>query len=231
VRAAGALCACLALWAGLPAAAQEVQRADYDTVAARLGGVMDFETFPTLPEPGQSYDGVILTPALAIGERLAGQVVTATPEGWDSLIGRPDRLRAVAGETGQNHAIAYHAGFGSNALFPLGPAGFADIAGRGEGATAVVFVSDQPALGLRIHSDYPDPLGTRPPPGEVVIRIYARDGRELARKVVALDVGRTEIAFESRTGEASMAAFSIEPRDPGGIALDDILFNVRGLSG
>lgn len=210
----------------------EIVVADYETVAAELGGVLDFESFETVPEPGLQIDGVILGPGLSIGERFEGQEVERAFEGrpFERLYpATPDSLMVLPGAPGENHAVAYHAGFGSNALFPLGLEGFAQIEGRGEGVTAIRFVEPQAGFGFRVHADYADPLGSRPAPGHLVIRVFDAEATLLAAFPVSLEHGVMSLAWRS-TG-APVAGITIGSVDPGGIAIDDILFALEDLTG
>ena len=200
----------------------QVVEADYDRVAAELGGVFDFEAFEVLPEPGAAIEGVISAPGLRIGERFAGQRVARGQPQDRVTPPAPAGLAVRPGAPGRNHAVAHHAGFGSNALFPLGPAGFGRIEGRGEGATAIRFARPRQVAGFRVHADYADPLGTRPAPGTLRLRVFGPGGRTLGTVEVALRPGVMSLGF--RSIGAPIAGLLIETHDPGGIALDDILF-------
>ena len=208
------------------ALAGPVAQVAHGPLADRLPGVMDFEALPLLPEPGAALDGLISVPGLAIGERFAGQSVQGAPH--DALSGAPSApLALMAGAPRASLSTAYHPGFGSAALFPLGPAGFPDIAARGEGAVALLFPRDVAALALKIHAEYPDPLGTRPPPGRALIRFYARDGALLDTHEIALETGVLALGFRG----APFAGVTITNDDPGGLAIDDIRFPLDALTG
>jgi len=203
-----------------------VERVDPESLA--LAGRMDFETLPVLPEPGQAHDAGLTAPGIALGERFAGQIVTGAPH--DRLEGLPRGPLSLAfAEPGKGLATAYHAGFGSNALFPLGPAGFPAIEARGEGAVALLFANNASALALKIHADYPDPLGIRPPPGKATLSFYDRTGALIDRHDIALTHGVLALGFAS-TGPG-FAGVTITNDDPGGIAIDDIRFPLPDLSG
>ena len=218
---------CLSLLAG--AAGAQVVEADYDTVAAELGGVFDFEAFEVLPEPGARIDGVILGPGLSIGERFQGQRLHDDPPRESARPLEPEALVVLPGAAGQNHAVAHHAGFGSNALFPIGPAGFERIEGRGEGLTSIRFDFPQAAVGFRLHADYADPLGVRPPPGVLLVHFFDPDGGFFGTQVVELRHGVMSLAFRSLG--ARIGGIQIEHDDPGGIALDDLLFAIPQVIG
>ena len=217
---------------GAGPALAELAGADYAEVAAELGGSFGFEGFDTRPEPGLQIDGLILAPALTIGERFAGQEVTRPAP--DSPFDRvrplhPVSLDVAPGAPGENHAIAYHAGFGSNALFPVGPDGFSRMEGRGEGSTAIRLLRPSPAAGFLVHADYADPLGSRPPPGQLLVVAYGPDGATLGQLTVRLGHGIQPVAFRSPGG--LIGGFLVLPADPGGIAIDDILYLSPDLTG
>ena len=213
---------------------------DYDTLAARLDGRMDFEDLPAIAEPGVILDSVYRVPGAALAEHFAGQSVRIRrlPEAWGG--GRHDALshedlRAPLalrpGPPGQSLAVAQHRGFGSGAVFPVGPDGARARSGRGEGALALLFDSDQRAVGLRIHADYADPLGGRPPPGVATVQFHARDGTRLGVAALTLGHGVASFGFVVQGAGAGIAALTIHNADPGGIAIDDIVFALAPLTG
>lgn len=224
----------LALLCLVPAAAAgaDPESVPYDSLRQVPHRIETFDTLPPTPEPGLNFDQHWRAPGLSIGERLAGQElrIRETDQGrFDRLTGAPVLpLSVVPGAARSNIAIAHHRGFGSNALFPLGPAGIDAMKGRGEGSVAIVFDHPQPAFGLRLHAEYPDPLGARPAPGRAELHFYDSDARPLARHVVTLRHGVLSLAWRSATG---VAAFTLQTTDPGGIAIDDILYEIVDLSG
>ena len=141
-------------------------------------------------------------------------------------------LRLTGHGPGLGLAFAWHRGFGSVAVFPLGPDGFGALSGRGEGSLAVLFPHDQAALGLRVHSDYPDPLGARATrPGTVTLIAMSRDGHEIGRHAMRLAAGITALGLERTSGVRDIAGFVLLNTDPGGIAVDDILYHRERLLG
>ena len=138
--------AALILWMGAATTAQaeSLTQIDYDELEARVAGLFDFERFATLPEPGLMVDRSFGDTWLQIGERFEGLPLSV----HETTTSRFDRLpiqSAAApltlhpGAPGHNQSVAFHAGFGSNALFPLGPEVFPDARARGEGALAIQF--------------------------------------------------------------------------------------------
>ena len=206
--------------------AGEVTQVDYADPAGQLPGLVDFEDFATLPEPGQPVPGPIIYSGLVIGAQLAGQTVRPV-EGFDLLEGRPDLpLRSSLGDKDAALAVAYHTGFGSNAAFPLGPDGFSKRSGRGEGALALVFDNAVSAFGLKLHADYPDPLGSRPQPGAVTLTFYDQSGAEIAHHDLQPVHGVNAVGLLIAP---PAKAITLTHRDPGGIAVDDIRYDLDSL--
>lgn len=218
----------------LPAAAQasELQKVPYDTLRNQPHRVETFDALPSVTEPGINFDQHWRAPGLSIAEKLLGQGIAETDTDYgrfDHLIGVPGAPpRVIPGNPGQNFTIAHHDGFGSNALFPLGPVGLAGADGRGEGSIAFTFDDPQFAFGLRLHAEYPDPLGERPMPRAAEVAFYDVNARLLTRFVLPLQRGVMSLAWRSGYG---VAAVTIENTDPGGIAIDDILYEVEDLAG
>ncbi len=219
------LCAALLCLPGVAAA--DLRPVSYDDLKAQPHRIETFDALPSAPEPGHRIDQHWRAPGLTIGERLVGQTAQDT-DGFDTLTGTADHpLRAIPGAPGQTFAIAHHAGFGSNALFPVGPKGADLPEGRGEGSAAIVFDTPQTAIGLRLHAEYPDPLGQRPAPGTALLTFHHATG-QTTEVTLPLTHGVISLAWRSDTG---ITALTVQTTDPGGIALDDILYDVTALSG
>lgn len=235
IRRAGLLSAGLIL-AVSSAAAESVQRVSHDELARILDAKIDFEGVDSPPEPGREINRLEVDAGAVIDSHLAGMERHIT------------RLRDAAGGGSHFHptpntapniplrlaaegtfVVAEHRGFGSSAAFPVGPDGADKVSGRGEGILTVLFDADQYAVALRLHSDYPDPMGTKPPPGQALIEFRARDGRMIDMHRISLDRGVTEFGFRSPT--RGIASITISNTDPGGIAIDDILFALAPLTG
>lgn len=231
-------CAWLILAAGLTAAAAyaddgsaahsgPIVAQSYEKLAQTLAGRISFEELPTLPEPGASYDQLLTAPSVSIGAALSGQIRRSI-DGHDTLLGAPSvPLQAILDPPGQNLAVAYHVGLGSNALFPLGPNGFRHVSGRGEGAIALVFTHDVNRFALKLHADYADPLGHRPHPGPVTLSFYDVAGALIAAPVLHPDHGVVRYGFQL---SQPARAVTLTHQDPGGIAVDDILYPLDSYS-
>ncbi len=214
------------------ATAAELRKVPYDDLRSQPHRIETFDSLPSVTEPGINFDQHWRAPGLSIAERLLVQGLGET----DTDYGRFDRLtglpgappRVIPGQSGQNFTIAHHDGFGSNALFPLGPVGLAGADGRGEGSIAMTFDDPQFAFGLRVHAEYPDPLGQRPMPRAAEVALYDVNARLITQFVLPLGRGVISLAWRSGYG---VAAVTIQNTDPGGIAIDDILYEVEDLSG
>ncbi len=211
-------------------ATAQVHSESYGTLARQLDGRINFETLPQRPEPGFNLNAPMRFHGAWLGERLAGQAVSGAPH--DVIRAQPDLPLAIrAGRAGQNLSVARHRGFGSNALLPVGPGGFDALSARGEGAVTILFDHDQAAFGLRVHADYADPLGHRPPPGTLQLRLYSRKGALIGTTEHPLGHAITEIGLRRDGNIPDIAAITITNTDPGGIAIDDILFQLTALIG
>ncbi len=231
-RNLAASCVLLAVTSGFapPIQAEEaLVTAPYSVLRQELDAKLDFETLPRRPEPGIPLEAAMREGHAWLGERLAGQQVTGHPH--DTLSGTPRAPLAIRpGPPGANLSVAQHRGFGSNALFPLGPAGFPALEARGEGSVAILFDHGQRALGLRIHSDYAAPLGGASSPGTLTIAFFRRDGVRIGQIRRQLATGITDLGFRRAGGIADIAAITVTNDDPGGIALDDILYQTAPMA-
>lgn len=218
-----------ALLAGLmlatPLNAQGIETADYATVLADAQTFVTFEILPPRPEPGYALDHGIAFSGGRIGSAFAGQTLDDV-DGFDRLGGNPSApLSLLTGPPGHGLSLATHHGFGSLAIYPLGPAEFPALEARGEGSAAVLFDEDVCQVGLRVHSDYPDPLGANTTPrGAVTLTAYGRGGDALGQINQTLATGVSSLGLQSADSLSAIAGLTIENSDPGGIALDDLAF-------
>lgn len=200
-----------------------------------LDGHVRFDTLPRRDEPGHVIDQLYLGPDVALGSHFKGQTLgTRTGPGGqqhDTLTQRraTPPLHLLPGAPGQSLSVAWHRGFGSMALFPLGPSGFPRVDARGEGAVSILFETDQDLIGLRIHSGYSDPLGQSPRPGAVHVTCLSRSAEVRARIDTPLATGITEIGLQFDTGP--IAGCTLTNTDPGGIAIDDLRYRLHPLLG
>lgn len=210
----------------------EVTPVPYDTLARELSTTLTFETLPSRPEPGFNLDHPLRFTGIWLGEHFAGQSITQRPAATGTphdILGQTAAHRPLAirpGPRRQNLSVAHHRGFASNALLPLGPHGFDTISGRGEGAVAILFDHDQFALGFRVHTDYAKPLGTAPR-GTLTVTFMTRMGHVLDQHTLHPGPSITSYGFRTSDTRARIGGILITNSDPGGIALDDILFQIE----
>ena len=210
-----------------PAAADPITQVPYDLVAQTASGLIDFESFPVLPEPGQAISGAIHAPGASLGAVLVGQSLDAQ-DTFAVLEGPPTApVRVAKPPVRPPLAIAFHAGFGSNAAFPLGPHGFAQRSGRGEGSLAISFDAPIQSFALRLHLDYADPLGSRPAPGPVWLHFYDVDAALIQIETLTPTHGVQSFGFLS---SVPITAITLTHQDPGGIAIDDIRYSLDSLT-
>lgn len=222
--------ALLCLLTSTPLAA-EIAPVPYADLQRELSNTITFETLPQRPEPGFNLDHPIRVSGAWLGEHFAGQSLRDLPAKTGvphDALGHPFGHRPLAirpGKQGQNLSVAFHRGFDSNAVLPLGPQGFHRISGRGEGALAILFDSDQWAFGFRLHTDYARPLGNASDRGEIHVHTFTRQGYPLDQTVISPPDGISEHGFRVTDGPL-IGGILITNSDPGGVALDDILFQI-----
>lgn len=229
------LCAALFLCATLPApvlAEGQITAMDYDEVAGLVPGHVGFATLPDRAYPGYTLNAGYAFAGGRIGEHFAGQTVgevTADDDRFDQITGTPSApLTVQNGPPGRNISISQHRAFGSNALYPLGPVGQPAPEGRGEGALSVQFTPPVCAVGIRIHTEYLNDLGTTDAhQGAVTIRFFAADGGMLDDLPLTLGAGISDLGFAHHRFRGEIAGVQIENRDPGGISVDDLRFGCQ----
>lgn len=81
-----------------------------------------------------------------------------------------------------------------------------------------------------MHADYPvPPTGRSTAPGEIEVNFNDRRGRVIGHQSRAPRLGITEFGFIRGGYRADIAGVTIVNTDPGGIAFDDILFQIAPL--
>ncbi|TDK43131.1 hypothetical protein [Antarcticimicrobium luteum] len=218
-----------------PAGAQQVVAVRYGDLETLAPNLITFDRLPAKRYPGYNFDHGIAFPGGHLGEAFRGQSVEAEriddSGPHDVLRGPPDAPLAIRpGAPGQVVSLSLHAGFGTMALYPLGRLGQPDPLARGEGAVAVLFRQNVCAVGLRVHTEHTNALGLNTGHrGEVTLTLYARDGTRIALRTLTLPEGITEHGLFDPAGR--IAGMTVENRDPGGIALDDLRFGCPRLTG
>ncbi|MEM6309137.1 MAG: hypothetical protein AAF754_03725 [Pseudomonadota bacterium] len=102
----------------------------------------------------------------------------------------------------------------NNILNGFGPAGFPRPHAQGEGAIAVMFDTDQPALAFEV-------LGGEA--GMVRVQFLRRDGTVIHDVKIATD-GTLNLGFFRQDALADIAGFVMTNMDPQGLAIDNVRF-------
>ena len=95
-----------------------------------------------------------------------------------------------------------------------GVEGFPRRGAQGEGAIAVLFDEDQPALSFQV-------LGGES--GTAVVQFLRRDGSTIHQLAVG-DLGRMSLGFWRQDGVRDIAGFVLTNTDPQGLAIDNLRF-------
>ena len=208
----------------LSAFAQEVQIVPYADLKGQLSAIVDFEAFDKYLSPGTKLDGVQDFGGLSAAERFFGQYIQEV-EGFDTLDGLPaGPLVLMTGAPGENLAVTFYFMIGNHLVGHAAP-GYPENHAGGEGSIAILFDTDQRAFGFRVAAE-PAPDEGDPPKGRMWVTLYDRAGNQIDRLPITLDWGRQGYGFERTSGQSDIAGFTIENRDPAGIAIDDVIFEL-----
>jgi len=214
-----------------PLNAQGIEAADYTQLRQQALGFVDFEILPSRPEPGYNIDHGIAFAGGHVGTHFTGQERQLLDIGGTQFDTFDPRSRPSAplsletGPEGEGLSLAHHPGFGSMAIFPLGPAGISEIVGRGEGSVAVLFSEDTCQVGFLLHARYDDPFPTeRAISSWVLVTLYDRSGAALEDHLFSPTPGQVMVAYRTSDSRTAIAGLTVENTDPGGIALDDLAF-------
>lgn len=200
------------------AEAAPINEVDYFSLT--VGQTIDFDSIAGGPAPGTNYDNLLNFGGILIGERFAGQTLSFIGNS-DSLSGSPTGpLTVIAGAPNQNLAIAESPidGAFTNALTGIGPLGFPDFNGIGEGSVAILFDNDQSQFGFQSVGGN---LGT------ANFDFFARDG-SLIQTLTPTNLTSNSFGFEREGGLNDIAGISIWNTDFGGIGFDNIIFDIPG---
>src|SRR5437773_7603836 len=127
-----------------PRAAADIIQVDPATVVTTT--LIDFNGISGTENPGLNVNTILVQPGVRFGERFAGQTLGSVPESGggphDTLSGIPTGpLNLLAGATNQNLDV-----FSSIIVDPIldgiGPNGYPNFSGIGEGAISFLFDAD-----------------------------------------------------------------------------------------
>ncbi len=177
-----------------------------------LTRVITFDDVPSGWDPGHRIDELLVLSGATFAERFAGQSVEAAGN-FDRVTGRAfSPLTLLPGAPGETLSVVNM--FQTNILNGYGPAGYPRADAQGEGAIAVLFDKDQPALALDI-------LGGEA--GTARIEFLRRDG-SVIHAVDLSTRGTMNLGFMRPDNTQDIAGFVITNRDPQGLAIDNVRF-------
>ena len=192
------------------ACGEPVCRVDPDSLDLAL--VITFDEVPSGWDPGYKVDDLLQLPGASFAERFAGQTLGAEGD-FDTVSGAAFApLTLVPGAPGQTLSVVRM--FGSNILNGYGPAGYPRTDAQGEGAIAVLFDTDQPALSFEV-------LGGEA--GRAKVQFLRRDGSEI-HAIVIDGLGPVTLGFLRLDSVPDIAGFVITNTDPQGLAIDNLRF-------
>jgi hypothetical protein len=167
--------------------------------------------------PGTNHDSIFESGNTAFAERFVGETRTTSGD-FDQLSGGPSSPIALqVGAAGQNINIVLEAG--SQVLAGLGPAGFPNFNSIGEGSFALLFDFDQSEFGFQLVGG---------DGGEAFVSFYQRDG-SLIETVTVSGLSTSFYGFQRDGGVQDIAGISVWNNDPGGIGIDNVKHDVRGV--
>lgn len=177
-----------------------------------LAHVITFDDQPSGMGPGIEHRDILVLDGARFGEHFHGQMRGAVGD-FDVIAGQalgPLTLRpGPAGELFSIHRLGP-----SNVINGFGPARFPKREAQGEGALAVLFDDDQPALSFDI-------LGGED--GTALITFLRRDGTVIDA-VELTPLSDREFGFMRQALRPDIAGFVITNTDPEGIAVDNLRF-------
>ena len=179
---------------------------DFDNVMAALG-------------LGSRLDEVLVRDGTTFGERFAGQTRQANSD-FDVITGHPFRSLTVIGGGEDQTLGAIHVR-GSIVLHGQGSHVYPEVEAVGEGAIAVLFESDQPALAFDIAG------GEQ---GYGTIQFINSQGEQID-SVTYGSLDETSYAFVRQGMQPDIAGFILLNTDPQGISVDNFRFEGYDLLG
>lgn len=179
----------------------------------------EFISFATVvggPAPGTNYDNLVIINGVGLGERFAGQSLTAAGN-FDQLGGSPSGgLTLIAGTPAHN--LAFFQSPAGVVVSGIGTAGFPVFDSIGEGAVSLLFSSDQSEFGFRLAGGHG---------GNAFVDFFRGDG-SLIQSIVLNNLPLTATYGFSRDGGLTdIRGISIWNNDRTGIGLAGFRHNVQ----
>lgn len=186
----------------------------------RLASVITFDDIPSSFGVGLPIDEVLARPGARFGERFAGQWLSEE-NGFDRVEGAAVApVEVIAGEKLQSLGAMRLWG-GTTVLQGHGPTGHPRDDAVGEGAIAVLFDRDQPALAFDIRGGED---------GRAMVIFIDREGGVIHRMTLG-PLKEDRYTFQRRGLIPDIAGFWIVNDDPAGLALDNLRFDAEDLLG
>jgi hypothetical protein len=207
--------ACIALAVAPAAAACDAPLCAVDPDTLALTQIITFDDQQASFGPGRHLDSILDLGGARFGERFFGQGVSASGT-HDSVhgaaLGPP--LVVIAGDAGQNLALVHMGGAARTVLVGYGTVGFPKRNAQGEGAIAVQFARDQPALAFDLRGGE----------GGTAQAIFLRaDGSAIATLQLG-PLGEDTFGFARADSISDIAGFVLTNFDVQGLALDNLRF-------
>lgn len=196
----------------LPALACETPVCLVNPQTLNLAQIITFDDQPAGWDPGHKVDEPLRLSGASFAERFAGQSLGTTGD-FDTVDGRAlSPLTLLPGAPGESLSIVRL--YASNILNGYGPAGFPRTHAQGEGAIAVLFDEDQPALSFEV-------LGGEA--GSAQVQFLRRDG-SIIHELTIPDLRRMSLGFLRADATPDIAGIVITNTDPQGLAIDNLRF-------
>lgn len=205
----------------LPSLAVTCERAVclVDPETLPLANVITFDDQPSGMGPGVEHNKVLALSGASFGEHFLGQL-RGSVGNFDTIIGQATPpLQLLPGPSGEVFSI--HRLGSSNVINGFGPARFPKREAQGEGALAVLFDEDHPALSIEV-------LGGEH--GKAHLTFLRRDGSVIEVLSIA-PLSDRSFGFLRAGNTADIAGFVITNDDPEGIAVDNLRFGMIPLLG
>lgn len=185
---------------------------------------VDFEDLGLANNETQNSDGTFESGTVLFGAQFAGQTKGISGD-FDTLSGSPTGPLTLLNDVANENIVIVDGGdgnAGNTAIAGLGPRAYPNADAVGEGSIAMLFDFDQSEFGF-------DLIGGNS--GSVTLQFFSRAGSLLSEIFIASVAGTLSLGFETDDGSLSIAGVVITNGDLGGIGVDNIRSDVRGVVG
>ncbi|MCV3274334.1 hypothetical protein [Roseobacter sinensis] len=193
---------------------------------ATLSGtaVVDFEDLNLGLGATVNYDGEFESGTVQFSAGFVGQTIGVSGF-FDTVSGSPSGPLALFDDAANQNILAVDGGdgnFGNTSIAGLGPLGFPTANAIGEGVISVLFDFDQSEFGF-------DLIGGDG--GTATLQFFGRDGSLLTEITTNPLFGTLMLGFATDDTSKSIAGVTILNSDPGGVGVDNVRSDVRGVIG